>query len=281
MNKRSRFLIGLALFFVGIILVVFYFLNKPKNLEIYFLNVGQGDAAYIRSPSGEDMLIDGGPSNIVLSELGSVMPWYDKKIDIVLATNPDKDHIAGLIDVLDRFEVGVVIEPGTTNDTATFKTLEQKIKEEGAEHLLAYDGLSINLGQETSFDFLFPDRDVSSWDRNDGSAIGLLNYGENKFLFMGDATILSEALVLEDYLEKISNINVLKAGHHGSKTSSGETFLEVTSPEYVIISASKENSYGHPSPETIKRIQKTGSGILATYEGRINIESDGKNIFIK
>lgn len=281
MNKKFRLLGAILIFWIGISFLIFYFINKPKNLEVSYLNIGQGDSAYIRSPSGEDMVIDGGPSNIVLSELGSVMPWYDKKIDVMVITNPDKDHIAGLIDILDRFEVGVVIEPGTTNDTATYKTLEQKIKEEGAHHLLAYDGLDMYLGEETSFKILFPDRDVSSWERNDGSAVGLLTYGENKFLFMGDATILTEALILEKNSEKISNVDVLKAGHHGSKTSTGSAFLEIVSPDFVIISAGKENSYGHPSPETIDRINEVGSAILATYEGRVEIESDGNNIFIK
>lgn len=269
------------IFWIGVSILIFYFSNQPKNLKIYYLNVGQGDSAYIRSPDGFDMIIDGGPSNIVLSELGSVMPFYDKKIDLMLITNPDKDHIAGLIDVLDRFEVSVVIEPGTTNDTATFKVLEQKIKEEGAQHLLAYEGLDMYLGEETSFKILFPDRDVSSWERNDGSAVGLLTYGENKFLFMGDGTILTESLVLEKHKEEISDIDILKAGHHGSKTSTGEALLSVAKPDFVIISAGKENSYGHPSGETLDRIKKVGSAILATYEGRVKVESDGTNVYIK
>lgn len=281
MNKKFRLLGAIIIFWIGVSILIFYFLNQPKNLKIFYLNVGQGDSAYIRSPDGFDMIIDGGPSNIVLSELGSVMPFYDKKIDLMLITNPDKDHIAGLIDVLDRFEVSVVIEPGTTNDTATFKVLEQKIKEEGAQHLLAYDGLEIFLGEETSFQILFPDRDVSSWERNDGSAVGLLTHGDNKFLFMGDATVLTESLVLEKHKEEISDIDILKAGHHGSKTSTGEALLNVTKPDFVIISAGKENSYGHPSGETLDRIKKVGSAILATYEGRIKVESDGDNIYIK
>lgn len=281
MNKRFRLFGAIIIFWAGVSLLIFYIVSQPKNLKVFYLNIGQGDSAYVRSPDGTDMIIDGGPSNIVLSELGAVMPWYDKKIDVMVITNPDKDHIAGLIDVLDRFEVKVVIEPGTTNDTATYKTLEQKIKEEGATHLLAYEGLDIKLGEEANFEFLFPDRDVSMWERNDGSAVGILNYGETSFLFMGDSTILTEALILEKNSEKISNVNVLKAGHHGSKTSTGSAFLEVVSPDFVIISAGENNSYGHPSPETIERINEVGSAILTTYEGRVEIESDGNNIFIK
>jgi beta-lactamase superfamily II metal-dependent hydrolase len=237
---------------------------SSDELFVYVLDVGQGDAIYVRAPDGSDMLIDGGPRGALLLPLQKVMPFDDKKVDVIVVTNPDTDHYAGFLDILKEYEVGAIIEAGTTSNTKTYQEFETLISEKEIPRLIAKKGMQIVLDREknVSYEVLFPDRDVSNFTTNDGSIIARLSYGAKSFLLTGDATAYTESLVSNETIDS----DVLKVGHHGSRTSTSTSFLEATTPEYAIISASKNNRYGHPHPEVISRLKKIGVPVLGTYD---------------
>ena len=191
--------------------------NPPAEvLEVHFLDVGQGDAILIKAPGGIDMLIDGGPDRSVMRQLPKKLGLFDRTIDIVIATHPDKDHIAGLADVLDRYQVSYLIESGVEHNSSFVDALEQAaLAESGLTRLDARRGTRIHLGESVYADILFPDRDVANIATNDGSIALRLVYGSTSFLLAGDAPSK-----VEDYLVSLDGTSlksdVLKASHHGS-----------------------------------------------------------------
>lgn len=246
-----------------------------KELTVAFLDIGQGDAIYIETPNGTQVLIDGGRGKQILRALGDVMPLSDRSIDIVIATHPDADHIGGLSDVFERYDIGVFLESGAVNDTNIAKELEKFVLGEGLIPILARRGMKLSLDENVFLHILFPDRDVSRTDPNDGSIIARLVYGESSFLFTGDAS-----KGVENYLVKLDGValqsDVLKTGHHGSKTSTSALFISTVTPQYAIISAGKNNSYGHPHQEVLDTLSDFDAQILKTFEeGNIIFTSNG------
>jgi len=255
--------------------------DRAGKLTVAFLNIGQGDAIFIESPTGVQMMIDGGPNASVLRELGKVMPFYDRSIDILMVSNPDKDHMAGFIDVLDAFKVVAVIEPGTMGASTEYKTLEEKIEKEKAVKITALRGQKIELGGGVYFEVLFPDRDVSGLNPNEGSIVGKLVYGTTSFLLTGDTT---EAV--EKYLAHLDgkqlDVDVLKVGHHGSQTSTSEALIGFASPAVAVISAGRDNRYGHPHEEVLGRLNDFEVETFGTYaRGTIVFVSDGETVRLK
>ncbi|MFA6536648.1 MAG: ComEC/Rec2 family competence protein [Candidatus Paceibacterota bacterium] len=249
--------------------------DRGGQLRVYFLNIGQGDAILIDAPSGNQMLIDGGPDKSVLSELGKVLPFYDHKIEVVLATHPDQDHVAGLNYVLDRYRVDQVLEPGVSAETAVYQNLEKKIGDKKISKILARRGMIVDLGGGAVFKILFPDRDTIGWETNTASIVGRVVYGGNSVMLTGDSP-----QAIENYLTILDGKNlqsdVLKAGHHGSRTSSSQSFVGFVNPQYAVISAGKNNSYGHPHQEVLDLLKKFQVQILRTDElGMIKFSSDG------
>ena len=269
-------------------------------LKIAFLNIGQGDSIFIETPHGNQILIDGGPSGKVLQELGKQMSFFDNSIDMIIVTNPDKDHIGGFLDVLKRFDVSTEIEPGTVSSTAVYKEFTKKIAQEGAKKIIAQRGMDFLLDTDVHLLILFPDKDVSTFSTNDGSIVAKLVYKNTSVMLTGDAPEKTEkyldALETRDFafsatssttsatsttstLANIAHLksDILKVGHHGSKSATSQEFLENVLPSYAVISAGKNNSYGHPSPEVTDRLTKNKIPILGTYaEGTIVFESDGE-----
>ncbi len=253
------------------------YVERPTNkLTIAFLNIGQGDAIYIESPTHNQLLIDGGPPRKILSELGGVMHFYDRSINMILVTNPDQDHIGGFIDVLNNYDVGEVVEPGTHSDSATYKTLEEDISAEHAKDEMAKRGMVVHLGGGADLHILFPDQDVSTWATNDGSIMAKLTYGSTSVMFTGDAPSKTEEYTTS-LSPDIMKSDLLKVGHHGSRTSASESFVIAVAPKYAIISAGVHNKYSHPHKETLELFQKLKIPVLGTYQmGRIVFTSDGK-----
>lgn len=267
----------LLLLVLNLVIVVLLFV-KHDELRISFLSVGQGDAIFIESPTGVEILIDGGRDRSVLRELPKKMGILDRTIDVVIATHPDADHISGLSDVFARYEVHTFIEPGVTSDTTDAKRLAAAIETEGLDPVLARRGQRLHLGGGAYADVLYPDRDVSNIETNTGSVILRLVYGETEFLLTGDAPA-----AIEDWLVSLDGSalqsEVLKAGHHGSRTSTSATFLGAVLPSVVVISAGKDNSYGHPHQEVLDRIAASGAHVLSTIEeGTIEFVSDGVTV---
>lgn len=279
--RNARLMLLLVL--IGISGLIWYaVISFERNeLKIVFLDVGQGDAIYIEAPNGNQMIIDGGPDGSILRELGEVMPFFDRSIDVLMVSNPDADHFAGFVDVLERFEVGYVIEPGTKSETKVYALFEEKIKEEPASKIIVRRGMKIDLGSGVVFTVLFPDRDVSGVTPNDGSIIGKLTYGETSIMFTGDTTEK-----IEEYLVSLDGAlldsDLLKVAHHGSHTSSAEDFVRAVSPTAAIISAGEGNRYGHPHADVLNTFEKFGIEVFGTYEkGRVTILSDGVTIRVK
>lgn len=251
--------------------------ERGGELKIAFLDVGQGDAIFIEAPNGNQILIDGGPGKNVLAELNKVMSVYDRTIDAILVSNPDKDHIGGLLEVLKAFEVGAVLEPGTKPDTAIYQEFEKAVADDGATKILPRRGMKIVMDEASgaSLLILFPDRDVSETKTNDGSIVAKLTYGNTSVILTGDAPEgIERYLVLLDGANLQSDL--LKVGHHGSRTSTSVEFLAAINPAFAVISVGANNSYKHPHQEVLERLKNSSIEIFRTDQlGTITFISNG------
>lgn len=283
MKNIRKYLPYLLLLFLVLsaIYICYSLVGYKRNtniLKVAYLDIGQGDAIYIEAPNGKQMLIDAGPGPVVLSKLGDVMPFGDRSIDLVLATHTDADHIGGFSSVLDKYNIGKIIENGAVNTTKTYKNLEDKIKEKNIDKIIARRGMKIILDKDKNiyFDILFPDRDISNFDSNDGSIVGKLVYGNESFMFTGDATKYTENIIMNNENKNTLQSQVLKLGHHGSKHSSGKSWLEAIHPDVVIISAGLKNRYGHPHQEVLDLLVGLHIPYIATYQkGTVILKTDG------
>jgi len=276
-----RWYILLALLFISVLLFS-VILREDRNgiLTFVVLDIGQGDALFIESPTGTQVLVDGGPGKALMKEISTVMPWYDRHIDMLVVTNPDKDHYEGFIPLLDKYAVDVVLESGTHSPTPEYVTFEKEMIDNKISKILARRGQIIDLGGGAYLQVLFPDRDVSGLSSNDGSIVMKLVYGDTSVLLQGDSTAK-----IEQYLVDLDGDNlkstILKVGHHGSRTSTSEEYVKQVFPEWAVISAGKDNSYGHPHKETLGILSKFRVPIIGTHEvGRIVFHSDGKGFVL-
>lgn len=266
-NKKNYGLLVslLVLFAINIFLIHLDFKSSfSRGLTFAMLDVGQGDALFIQSPTGTQILVDGGPPRKILSELTRVMSPFDRHIDAIIITNPDADHIGGFLDVLKVYKVDRVFEPGTQNDSKIYQNLKMEIKNKNIPDILAKRGMRLDIGGGAVIDVLFPDRDVSLWDTNDGSIVVKLTYGNTSIMLTGDSTTETEKIILkENSKEKLAS-TILKVGHHGSRTSTSASFTEAVAPTYALISDGKNNKYGHPHQDTLETLTKFGAKILRT-----------------
>ncbi|MEK7177106.1 MAG: ComEC/Rec2 family competence protein [Patescibacteria group bacterium] len=275
--------LALGVLIVSNILVWTAFIERrpSETLSVYFLDVGQGDAILIDSPQHKRILIDGGKNRKVLTEVGKILPFADRRIDTVIATHPDSDHIGGLPEVISRYNVGVFIESGVTSDNSIDDELHKRIGEKNIQKLLARRGMVVHLDDNVRLEILFPTQDVSNWETNRASIVSRLVYGEHEFLLTGDSPIAIENVLISMGKAGL-DVDVLKAGHHGSRTSTSLEFAEATSPQYAIISASIDNTYGHPHKEVLDILNKVNAQILSTTElGTIKFETNGKILKLK
>ena len=258
-----------------------YLRSASGALNVYFIDVGQGDAVLIESPTRGRVLVDGGANRSILRELGRILPFGDKRIDVLLATHPDADHIGGLLEVVSRYDIGLFLETGMDAENDIDDELWRRLEGREVTRLLARRGMALDLGDGALVRILFPDRDVSDWDPNDASVVARLDYGEDSFLLTGDAEIKTENLLLR-LGEDVLDTDVLKVGHHGSKTSSTWSFIKAVEPMYAVISAGKDNRYGHPHQSVLDTLSKVNAKILSTSElGTIHMRSFGSGVEIK
>jgi len=283
MKKNNPLFVILGFLFSLNILawIAVYDLSQPRFLEVTFFDVGQGDAIFIETPQRHQILIDGGPSSPISEKLTKEMPFWDRTIDLIVLTHPEKDHLAGLLEVLKRYKVENILWTGIIRDTSEFKEWEKLIESEGAKIFIAQAGQEIKIHRchLCNFSILYPFENLAGQefkDSNNTSIITKLVFGENSFLFTGDVYKLVERELLTKEIDIDSD--VLKVGHHGSKTSSSEEFIEEVSPEIAVILVGKENKYGHPHQEVLDTLTKYGIRVLRTdLNGDIKIISDGKN----
>lgn len=246
--------------------IIWYQINN-QDLKVIFLDVGQGDAILV-SQGANQMLIDGGRSGkVLLEKLGSFIPFWDRQIEVVVATHPDQDHIGGLVEVLKSYKVPNVIKSKAESESQTYKALADEIKKEGAEIVEARKGLGLNFPAGARVEVIFPAISLAAGaatDSNAGSVVVKLNFGENSFLLTGDLPSKQEQELLSNNGNIISKI--LKVAHHGSKYSTSVEFLDTVKPEEAVVSVGKNNSYGHPNQEILSRLAKRGIKIWRTDE---------------
>lgn len=269
-NRKLIYPILILLLILAAIIFSIVFFVRKDYLNIYFLNVGQGDSILVSQGSNQ-LLIDGGKDGkLLLQKLGKYIPFWDRKIEIVVSTHPDQDHIGGLVDVFKAYNIGTVIKTNAKSDSQVFKKLEEEIAAENAQAVEAKKDVSIKFANGAIADILFPINSIlEAVDdaSNDNSVVIKLTYGENSFLLTGDLPDAQETNLIRDALAKNSlNSQILKVSHHGSKYASSDEFLAAVKPLDAIISVGKNNSYGHPNQEVLDRLIKKGINIFRTDE---------------
>ena len=249
---------------------------SEAKLRISYIDVGQGDSILIQTPNGKNMLIDAGDNAAGPTVVNYLQHQGIRRLDAVIWTHPHADHIGGADNVLKSFPVGQVYMPNIPANTESYKELLANMRSQNLKPIPAKTGESVDLDPEVNALFLAPNSS-HYLDTNDYSAVLRLTYGENSFLFAGDAQFTSEQEMLASgYTLKA---DVLKVGHHGSHSSTSQAFLSRVQPKYAVISVGKNNDYGHPHPETLVALDKAGTKIYRTDEsGTIVAESDGRNI---
>ena len=246
-------------------------------LAVYFLDVGQGDAIFIQLPDGPQVLIDAGADNSVLFGLGEALPWWDRTIEYAVVTHADLDHFGGFSGIVEKYSIGRFLYNGDV-DKSLFKMLHESVDERQVASSVIGQGYALEWPSGVALRFLWPRPGYESEDTNARSLVALLTWHDATILLTGDMPIAEEQMLLRAYPDL--HTQVLKVGHHGSKGSSGLLFLEAIRPELCIISAGKDNSFGHPHPEALSRLKAVGCTILSTIdEGTVTVRTDGSGPF--
>lgn len=269
MTKKS------FLFFVLLLLVLLplaVVASWPSE-DLYFIacDVGQGDAILLTKGFNQ-VLIDGGPNNKVLNCLSENMPFWDRDIELVINTHPDKDHLAGLIDVIQRYNVTYFVSNDIEADTAVYQEFKQALINENIALYIPEKGDNIKLAG-MSFKVLWPEQMVlgaknTDESTNDYSIVIHLKYGEFDAILTGDIDERIEKEIIKE--NRFNDIEVLKVAHHGSKYSSSDEFLDALKPEIAIISVGK-NPWGHPTNEVLQRLENIGSKVLRTDKDKVKL----------
>lgn len=243
-----------------------------KEMAVHFMDVGQGDSIFIEAPNGKTMLIDGGVKGAGKEVVAYLKARGVNRLDYVVATHPDADHIGGLISVLNSISIKEFIDSGKVHTSQTYEEMLSLIQAKNIKFTIPEAGDEIQLEDNLIIDVLAADETAS--DNNDASIVLRAEYQNISFLLMGDA----DHGVEQELLQKGTDVQatILKAGHHGSNTSSSPKFVEAVSPLATILSYGQDNKYGHPHAEVIDILQKVNSEIYSTAEaGTIVITTDG------
>ncbi|SHI96849.1 competence protein ComEC [Clostridium cavendishii DSM 21758] len=248
-----------------------------KNLTVHYFDVGQGDSMLVQV-NNKNLLIDAGTSEAKDELIKDIKELNIKKLDYVIATHPHEDHIGSMDDIIKTFDIGKFYAPKVTTNTKTFQNMITELKNKGLKinTINSNSKPDIDLGADTKFEVFAPNSEKYE-NLNNYSPIIKITYKNNSFLFTGDAERISEKEVLDKNLNV--KADVLKLGHHGSKTSTSKDFFNAVNPKIAIISVAKKNDYGHPNKETINLLNKSGIKYYMTSdEGTITLNSDGHSI---
>ncbi len=256
------------------------FLVRPDGLtHVFILDVGQGDSIFIVGPSGQQVLIDGGPDLSALSAIARRMSFFDRTIDVAILTHPHLDHVYAFPELLTRMNVRATVMTGVAVGLAQYKDMLTILKEQQMPVIIADPTHDIDLGDGLVLDILWPPPvyagNTTEKDINDTSVVAMLRYGEDSILLTGDMEEAEENELLASGADL--HATILKAGHHGSRTSTSTGLLLAVDPEIAVISAGSGNTFGHPHLSTLNRLEYFGIEVRRTdLEGTIEIVLDGK-----
>ena len=258
LKNKIPYLILAALLLVAIFVwLAVWELTPDDKVRIDFFDVGQGSAIFIAAPNNNQVLIDGGPSDAVLGKLGQAMPMFDRRIELIVLTHPDADHLNGLVEVLKRYQVEKILETGISDSSAEYQIWHKLIKEKNVPMVFAQAGQKIAIADNLTLKIIYPLGKIVNEDfanrTNSASIVSKLVYGRNSFLFTGDTEESTESILEWDNADLRADI--LQVGHHGSKSSTSEKFLELVAPKLAVIQAGLKNKYGHPSQEVLSRLK--------------------------
>lgn len=246
-----------------------------KELKVTYLNVGQGDSELVEV-NGKTMLIDAGPNSNANELVKDLKERGIKTIDIAIATHPHEDHIGGMDEVLENFDVKSFYAPKVAHTTKTYENMLKAVKNEGIKLKQIKKGTKLSLGKDVLIKVYTPVKSNYD-DLNNYSPIMKMTYGKTSFMFTGDAEKEAE----QEALKKNKNLkaDVLKLGHHGSNSSTTEPFLKAVDPSIAIVSCAKNNKYGHPHKETMTKLKNSKVKVYETFkDGDITITSNGKSL---
>lgn len=271
-KKIMKIIFGIA-FLLILLTYIYDFIINSKYFppEIVILNVGQGDASLIKLPNHKNILIDGGPDNLVIRRLGESLPFYLRKIDLIVLSHPHDDHILGLIEVLKRYKVGSLIYMRQSEASELLDYLVEVAQQKNINIIELEDTASIKFSDDCNLKIINPEILGIKEDPNN-SLVCRINCSGLSALFTGDNNIKVEEALLATHEDWSAQI--LKAAHHGSKTANSEAFLLAVNPQLFIISVGLLNSFGHPHLEVISRVLERGIKIKRTdKEGTIKIKA--------
>ena len=265
-HKLYKTLIILAIAGIFLTIPVFWItLSAENKLEVAFLDVGQGDASLIKTPFGQNILIDGGDGYKVIERLEEELSWWDVTIDLMILTHPHNDHVAGLIFVLEKYDVKKILYTGVIHSAPAYLEWLKIVKAKNIPLVIIDRPQKVNFGSHCFLDIVYPRQSLlgkSVNNLNNSSIIAELDCENRTVLFMGDAEIEVEEELIK--IGDLGSVEILKVGHHGSNTSSNQEFLEMVNPQKAVISVGKDNKFGHPSRRIIKRLERLGAEILRT-----------------
>jgi competence protein ComEC len=246
-----------------------------NNLRLIACDVGQGDAI-LATYGSIQILIDGGPNGKVLECLSRHMPFWDREIELIISTHPDKDHFGGLINVIGKYKIDLWFEGEGESSSGEYQVLKKEVGSRGIGTMEAVNTSNLRVGL-IYLDILNDFEKISKDSTNENSIVILLRYRDFKAILTGDA--LSEDLVDDVKNNQINSVNYIKISHHGSKTGTNKELLELLEPKIAAISVGK-NSYGHPQKEVLDLLKEENIKILRTDEkGDIEIISDGEKVW--
>lgn len=302
MQLSKKSILILSIFFVVFVALCVFVVreeSKYKNLEFIALDVGQGDAILIKTPYKQNILIDGGPDKSVVRAIDRHLPFWRRRIDLLVLTHPDTDHVTGLVEVLHRYPVARVMGTGVVHTLPAYIEWLEIIRDQNIPMDIVRASMRVELGENLWLDILWPVSDfvgANVEDNNETSIVCKLIYGDTSFLLTGDATIEVEKELLSHstftdlqfgstapaasgvWSQRLKS-DVLKVGHHGSKGSTSMDFLRAVKPKYAVISVG-ENRFGHPTLRVLKNLENVGVVILRTDEqGDVILASDGRNVY--
>ena len=275
LTKLKFFLVGFALLFLlACVLIYQNIAYNDKKLHVVFCDVGQGDAIFIRTPNGSDILVDGGPDDSVLNCLGKHMPFWDKTLEIVVLTHPDADHVTGFIDVIKRYKLIHFYTSKITTKTAVYAQFLKTLEDYKIKQNYLWQGDKFTFEDGLTMETLWPTHEWEGLTTNSFSIVELLTYKNFKVLLTGDL----DAEQMSQVADLAGDINFLKVPHHGSRLGLTSEIVDILSPDIAAIPVGNNNKYGHPTPFILDLLKSANIKTFRTDQnGEVEIISDGSS----